>query len=80
MSARRAWGVVRGPARPLAGDPELIQKPGQCWGITRLPGGECQDQGQSPAIDQRVGLGRQPTPGAPDGVIVRFVPLSADFD
>lgn len=27
----RSTGRHAGPARPLAGDPELIQKPGQCW-------------------------------------------------
>ena len=63
--ARSAWAQPR--------DAKLLEKPWQCWGITGLPGRDDDDQREAAAVDQRVGLGRQPAAGTPDAVIVRFV-------
>ena len=57
----------------------MAQKYWQCWGIACLAGGEDQYQRQAAAINEGVGLGRETSSGAPDGVIVRFVPTTQRF-
>jgi hypothetical protein len=67
------------PARAAARNAELVQQHWQCRGITRVAGRQDQDQRQPTAVDQRMGLGCQATPGTTDGVIVRFVPATRRF-
>ena len=69
-AAPRVWYAVN-PAQ--ARHPQLGQQLRQRRGIVGLTRRDSDDQRQTVAVHERVGLGGQPAAGAPDRVIVRFV-------
>ena len=75
VAAQRLGGGAR-PSSAQPRDAQLAQEHWQCWGIARLAGRQQEHQRQPTAINQRVCLGRQAAAGAPNGVIVRFVPAT----
>ena len=61
VAAQRIWGGARSSGTEPR-DPEFGQQARQGWGIASLARGQNQNQGQSPAVDQRMGLGAQTAP------------------
>lgn len=78
----RGVGLVReqrvraaaGATRAEPGDPKTGQQRRQHRGVPAVAGADQHHQWPAPTIDECVGLGRQPAPGATDAVIDRFVP------
>ena len=76
LSPRSACGVVRGRP-PVPVHLELGQQRGHRGCVPGLAGCHHDDQREPAPINQRVGLGREPTARPADSVIARFVPPRA---